>query len=102
MKYHGCNWPELTDCQDRVRPEGAPNTKTPPPDAGGVGVSTSKPFNCPPDVEDAMFPDPEDCASYYRCVYGTSYHYNCPDSLVFNPNIGACDYEKNVVCGSRI
>ncbi|ODM90243.1 putative chitinase 3 [Orchesella cincta] len=102
MKYRGCNWPELTDCQDRIRPEGYPNTKTPPPppavDNGGV---TNRPVDCPLELDDGMFPDSGDCNSYYRCVYGNSYHYKCAPPLVFNENIGACDYLSNVNCGNR-
>ncbi|CAL8144951.1 unnamed protein product [Orchesella dallaii] len=101
LKYMGCNWPELTDCQDRIRPEGYPNTKTPPPPTEGQGGVTAKPINCPLDLDDGMFPDPSDCTAYYRCVYGTSYHYKCAPPLGFNENISACDYLSNVSCGSR-
>ena len=30
LRYNGCNFPDLTDCGDRERPEGYPTTITPP------------------------------------------------------------------------
>ncbi|CAL8144543.1 unnamed protein product [Orchesella dallaii] len=97
LRYHGCNWPELTDCGNRTRPEGYPPTTTPPP----VEQSTVKPYPCPGDVADGLYPDSEDCSSYYRCVHGVSYHYTCANPLLFNIKSEECDFRSNVDCGSR-
>lgn len=98
LEYRGCNWPEMTNCQDRIRPSDYPNTRTPPP-AGEP--TTAKPFECPQIHEDKRYPDPSDCSSYYRCVHQISYHYKCAPPLVFDDIYRACEYKENVNCGKR-
>ncbi|XP_046641505.1 probable endochitinase [Daphnia pulicaria] len=46
--------------------------------------------------DDYIFPNPEDCTTFYLCSNGTPYFYNCPSGLVYNDAINQCDYPYNV------
>ncbi|EFX82205.1 hypothetical protein DAPPUDRAFT_316840 [Daphnia pulex] len=46
--------------------------------------------------DDYIFPNPEDCTTFYLCSNGTPYLYNCPSGLVYNDAIIQCDYPYNV------
>lgn len=49
---------------------------------------------CPPEgTEVTVYPDPEDCASYYECDNGILIHSTCPEGLVFNPVYETCDWD---------
>lgn len=57
---------------------------------------------CPPEgTEVTVYPDPEDCASYYECDNGILIHSTCPEGLVFNPVYETCDWDYNTDCGDR-
>ena len=51
-------------------------------------------------TEEGLFPDPDDCTKFYRCVKidgkFTISEYSCPSGLLFNPEIMICDYRYNV------
>ncbi|XP_050409736.1 chitin-binding domain protein cbd-1 [Patella vulgata] len=55
------------------------------------------------DKPDGHYPDlDQNCHSYYTCQGGEFFGHNfCPDDLVFNEEIGTCDWEINVYepCG---
>lgn len=122
LRYNGCNYPELTYCDNRERPPGAPGTITPPDwttTSGGTqpttttgepgtgptdetttrGTTTAPPgeFQCP--EPDGNFADPLDCAGFYSCIGNVVIgHQFCPDGLYFNPVINNCDFPWNVDC----
>jgi len=55
---------------------------------------------------DGLYRDPYNCAFYYECSGGQTFHRLCPSGTVFNPNenaMYACDFKANVVppCGSK-
>ena len=49
---------------------------------------------------DSFFAHPNDCSQFYRCHGATSYFFNCPTGLYFNPDILVCDWPSNVQCSS--
>jgi hypothetical protein len=53
-------------------------------------------FKCP--EEEGLFPNPEDCESYYTCANFIAWLVPCPDNEQFNPIADACDFEFNVHC----
>lgn len=54
-------------------------------------------YVCP--APEGNFEDPKDCASFFSCTNGVPEgHHHCPDDLLFNPNIGNCDFPWNVDC----
>jgi hypothetical protein len=97
LQYFGCNYPELTHCQERDRPEGVPGTINPPIVTGG----TPPPGVCGDDDFYALYPDPDDCTSFYQCSEGVAYHMKCPWPLLYNIEVEACDFQLNVDCGDR-
>nr|DAA06360.1 TPA_inf: variable region-containing chitin-binding protein 1 [Branchiostoma floridae] len=55
---------------------------------------------------DGYYPDPEDCAMYYQCLYGFPQPFHRPcgyAGMVFNPEHLYCDWAFNVgpPCGSK-
>ena len=42
------------------------------------------------------FPNPDDCATFHQCSWGTLHTFDCPDGLVFNPDLLVCDWPYNV------
>jgi len=97
LKYMGCNYPELTDCQERERPPGYPGTTTPPTPTGEPG--TPPPGVC--DKGDGFYANPLDCAGFYQCLDDIAYQYCCPFPLRYNVDLEVCDFQINVVCGDR-
>ncbi|CAG7718305.1 unnamed protein product [Allacma fusca] len=95
LEYDGCNYPELVECGDRVRPGTGP---TPPPKKTTLpGTGPTQPgddFVCPKD--EGLFPNPKDCSTYYQCNGGYAFLEECPPTLVFNPRTLNCDYLENV------
>merc|ERR1712110_517573 len=57
-----------------------------------------KDITCPPgnDPNNMYFPNPEDCYSFYQCVWGVPHLINCPDGLMFDPSLNVCN--RNVNC----
>lgn len=43
-----------------------------------------------------LFPDKDDCRSFWNCVDGKGTKSSCPQSLVFSTRRGTCDWPKNV------
>jgi hypothetical protein len=128
LVYMGCNFPELTHCQDRERPGDSPGTRDPsgPTSEGTVPTttevtgSTESPnpnstttattpktttegsggdFECP--VPDGFFADPTNCSRFYHCAFGEAILQECPAGLYFNPIAEACDFPENVDCSDR-
>merc|ERR1712080_184563 len=53
-------------------------------------------FECP---ADGLFPDPVACNKYYNCGHGIAWSQECAEGLVFDPNLGNCDWPENYDCG---
>ncbi|KAJ8980546.1 hypothetical protein NQ317_001053 [Molorchus minor] len=52
-------------------------------------IPPTKPFGtCP---SDGYYSDPKNCAAYYVCKNGLSYHLSCGENLMFNSANGKCD-----------
>ncbi|CAH2049159.1 unnamed protein product, partial [Iphiclides podalirius] len=43
----------------------------------------------------------EDCDKFYKCSYGKPIEMPCPKGLLFNVELGQCDWDENVDCGDR-
>ena len=72
-----------------------------------IGVNSSKKAGdskkhiartCPEDLSDKYYPDPDNCANYYRCVHGKEVFFSCGPGTVFNPKFNNCDWPQNVEC----
>ena len=50
-----------------------------------------------------IFPDPDDCKSYYLCGEGpdSCQRYTCEEDLLFDAEILVCNYHETVDCGDR-
>ncbi|CAG0918884.1 unnamed protein product [Notodromas monacha] len=81
---HGyCDFPENVDCGDRV-----PRPK--------LTLIQDDIFICP--SPDGIFPNPEDCESFFMCANSIAFIGNCPPDQQFNPIQNVCDFEFNVKC----
>lgn len=72
-----CESPYEVDCS--TRPELQPAKET---------------EECP--RRNGLFPDKDDCRSFWNCVDGKGTKSSCPQSLVFSTRRGTCDWPKNV------
>lgn len=119
--YYGCNFPELTDCGDRLRP-GGESTITQRTTTTPVTPTPDPSFTCPAD--NGFFPaQPGVCQSnFYICVEGVAYaqvteavivklvHDNvlsylfqtCPGNAVFDPVYLVCLPPSSANCGKSI
>ncbi|UYV70525.1 hypothetical protein LAZ67_7003416 [Cordylochernes scorpioides] len=81
-----CDLPAHVDCQDRP-----PVTTEAPP----------RHFTCP--APEGTFSNPDDCSQFYQCYDDQAFLRACPEDLVFNPNLLACDWPDNVPsCRNRV
>ncbi|XP_003393341.1 peritrophin-1 [Bombus terrestris] len=68
-------------------------------------VSATPPPECPDESEDddvALFPNPDDCASYYTCIREQPLLMQCHQGLEYNPVLRICDWpKKNATCKRR-
>jgi hypothetical protein len=59
-------------------------------------------FECPDDSGGDLFPNPENCGSYFVCNdQGISTMILCPPGTLFDPIEEICDHEWNVECDGR-
>merc|ERR1712038_844003 len=67
---------------------------------GVVVAATLADFECP--ENEGIFPDPDDCRSFYQCVHDRPpFHEVCPTGTLFDDIILVCNYEDQVDCGDR-
>ncbi len=65
-----------------------------------VSAANAQDFDC--DGLEGIFPDPEDCRSFYQCVAGRPpFHNTCDETLLFSDAYLVCDYAENVDCNGR-
>ncbi|XP_060822424.1 peritrophin-1-like isoform X3 [Bombus pascuorum] len=67
-------------------------------------ASATPPPECPNDEEEdvILFPNPDDCSSYYSCIRDTPVLMQCNEGLEFNPQLRVCDWpKKNATCKRR-
>merc|ERR1712212_830058 len=62
-----------------------------------MGIRTED-FQC---TEDGLFPNEYDCSTFFNCGHGQAWKQECQAGLVFNPNIGACDWPANYACQAK-
>jgi len=49
-----------------------------------------------------LFPDPENCAYYYHCLFRQPVQEPCPLNMLFDPIAKSCNYKEYVSCYSDI
>ena len=63
------------------------------------------PPECPDESEEddvSLFPNPDDCTSYYTCIRDQPLLMQCHQGLEYNPTLRICDWpKKNVTCKRR-
>ncbi|XP_033178854.1 peritrophin-1 isoform X3 [Bombus impatiens] len=67
-------------------------------------ASATPPPECPNEEEEdvALFPNPDDCSTYYSCIRETPVLMQCNEGLEFNPELRVCDWpKKNASCKHR-
>ena len=47
---------------------------------------------------DGLFSDPRNCAAYYICRSGLSYHLSCAEKMMFDPASGKCEFNLGEKC----
>ncbi|KAF2353390.1 Chitin binding domain [Trinorchestia longiramus] len=69
-------------------------------DTTAAAVVTTEPAECIPPCpsNEAVYPNPRDCNSYFQCSNGDPYLFYCYFGLYFNPETGKCDFPSNVDC----
>ena len=63
-------------------------------------LCSSQTIVCPP-TGHSIYPDMEDRSAYYECDNGVLHHFECPDELLFNQDLGTCDWSFVVDCKGR-
>ncbi len=56
--------------------------------------------NCPP-LQDGivvLYPNPDDCSTFFSCNNGVPILMPCPDGLHFNDKLDVCDWPQNAGC----
>lgn len=48
--------------------------------------------------EGALYPNPQDCNSFFQCIGGKQIQQKCPGGLHFSPTTHVCDYPENAGC----
>lgn len=56
---------------------------------------------CPKNEQVFKIMPHDNCNQFYMCSNGEPYEFSCPESLVWNPDEGACDWPSQVDCGNR-
>lgn len=91
-----CDLPENVDCLNGERP-----VPTMPPEITDNPLTTTNEpepdIDCPLEIGIHTFPHPFDCTRYYMCADYTPHPRRCPDDLLFNPEIGVCDWKENML-----
>lgn len=65
-----------------------PSQSTKPPENGPI-------LDC---SEDGTFRNPTDCSKFFVCDGGRMFPFECPEELMFDLVIMACNWETNVLC----
>ena len=45
-----------------------------------------------------IFPDPDDCEAFYKCIHSQPFLFHCPSGLAFNAELRVCDLPDVVGC----
>merc|ERR1712168_790119 len=68
--------------------------------AGQVVPIKTEEFQCA--GREGLFPNEYDCSTFFNCGQGgQAWKQECQAGLVFNPNIGACDWPSNYACEAK-
>ena len=102
-----CDWPENVECKE---PEQNPaKCYFSCRKAGGkIFECGKKCFSDEPTVEpepekcaDGIYPHETECNKYFQCSHGHRWEdQECPEGLLFNPEISVCAWPENVDCGN--
>ncbi|XP_066999644.2 endochitinase [Anabrus simplex] len=74
------------------------STMRPTTTTGAPGpVTTDKPgaVDCSDGTKN-FIPDPNDCSTYYQCLYGKPITEHCMEGTIFNSELNVCDWPENV------
>ena len=63
-------------------------------------LCSSQTIVCPP-TQYSIYPDMNDCASYYECNNGLPIHHTCPEGFLFDIALQACVAASLVDCNGR-
>lgn len=99
-----CDWPLNVDCGGRgiaeANPEGGeeeeeknPGGNTDPSLAGEICASANS---------DGVLVAHENCNWFYKCDRGLPVALECSPGLLYNYDLGICDWPFNVQCGDRV
>lgn len=83
-----CDTPEAVECTPLPYPT-SPTTESPLEDP------------CFGKDNQTLLPSDDDCSEFILCVNGKSEIYRCPGDLLFNPNLGICDFDDDVWCDNN-
>lgn len=50
------------------------------------------------DWENVLFPNPDDCSTYFHCLHQQPFLEHCPEDLHFSPNESRCEYPDIAGC----
>lgn len=103
-----CDWPEKVDCDNRLimaDDTGSENNNDKNDDSVVVGGDkhdpSQAPVICASENSDGVLVAHEECNRFYKCFDGHPVALNCPNKLVYNPEMEYCDWPWNVNCGQR-
>lgn len=64
--------------------------------------STPEPSSSECPQSNGLFPNPDDCASFYQCANGRSHLIRCPSGLHFSPEDSVCERPCVAGCDTNI
>ncbi|XP_064598494.1 oviduct-specific glycoprotein-like [Liolophura sinensis] len=102
-KQHGTTTPcivvqvqekiEKRPISERIAPPQFPSWSTKSP---FTAKETESDFMCPSIF--GIYADPDDCVSFFQCVWFVPFHYTCGPGTAWNDPLKVCDWPDNVNC----
>ncbi len=68
--------------------------------SGAVFLSAAP--DCGKGSDGKLFPNPDDCSTFYQCRDGGAILQECPEDLHFNPRLETCDWAWAAGCEPEI
>lgn len=104
-----CDWPKNVECRNRILPDEKDDEDKEDKEQEdehkqheGYSDPSKAPYICAKENSDSILIAHEKCNQYYMCWFGYPHTFECPESLLYNPVFGYCDWKANVECNSRI
>lgn len=110
IEQQWCDWQTNVECgerpivEDEVVDGGNDGNTDSESNPGGHGHSdpSAAPAICAAEKSEGVLVAHENCNQFYKCSGGLPVALNCPEPLLYNYALEACDWLQNVDCGSRI